>query len=83
MKVGYIWVNSTDQNFTLQLDALKKAGCSQIFIEETKGHVELLRLLGYLRVGDTLVVWRYDRFAMALSKVFELIEKKVVVISLS
>jgi DNA invertase Pin-like site-specific DNA recombinase len=37
MKLGYARVSTEDQRLTLQLDALKKAGCKRIYREKVTG----------------------------------------------
>jgi DNA invertase Pin-like site-specific DNA recombinase len=37
MKVGYAWVSTHDQHVALQLDALRKAGCRQVYEEVSSG----------------------------------------------
>ena len=37
MLIGYARVSTTDQNLTLQKDALEKAGCERIYEEELSG----------------------------------------------
>lgn len=63
MLVGYARVSTDDQNLDLQYDALKKAGCEQIYEDQLNGaRVErpgLQQALEYARNGDTLVVWRH------------------------
>ncbi len=67
MLIGYARVSTHEQILDLQLDALKKAGCSEdkIYkekISSAKEHrPELEKALDQLREGDTLVVWRLDR----------------------
>ena len=68
---GYAGVPATDQELTLQEDALNKAGCetiraeeiSEIYVEERQ---ELNALLEILREGDTLVVTRVDRLTRSI-----------------
>jgi len=69
--IGYARVSTTDQDHTIQIEALKKAGCEKIFSEKKtgtsiKGRTELELCLDYLRGGDTLVVTRIDRLARSL-----------------
>jgi len=78
MKIGYARVSTGDQNLSLQLDALKKAGCERIFKEKISGvsrnKPELTKLLDHLRRGDTLVVWKLDRLARSTRKLLETVE---------
>ena len=68
--IGYARVSSTDQNYDLQITALKNAGCKKIFSEKISGTTiarpELEACLDYLREGDTLLVTRIDRLARSL-----------------
>jgi DNA invertase Pin-like site-specific DNA recombinase len=77
-KIGYARVSSTDQNLDLQLDALRAAGCERIFTEKVSGALtdrpELDAALGYLRPGDTLVVWKLDRLGRTLLHLVNTVE---------
>ncbi len=69
--VGYARVSTVDQDYELQVEALKKVGCKKIFSEKKTGTTikersELQQCLEYLREGDTLVVTRIDRLARSL-----------------
>lgn len=61
----------------LQIDALKNAGCVQIFSEMGSGKnangVELGNCLKALRTGDTLVVWRLDRLGRNMADIAQLL----------
>lgn len=59
--LGYVHVSKgNDQNNTLQIKALKVAGCRRLFEEAASGgrwdRPELHRTLDQLRDGDTVVV---------------------------
>lgn len=85
MLVGYARVSTLEQSLNLQVEALKKTGCDQIYEEVVSGvkaeRKILNEALSYLRPGDTLVVWRLDRLGRSLKQLIELInmlkEKKV------
>ena len=80
MLIGYARVSTDDQTLDLQLDALKKAGCSEDKtykekISSAKEHrPELEKALDQLREGDTLVVWRLDRLGRSLQELISLVQ---------
>ena len=62
MLVGYARVSTSDQNFALQLDALKTSGCEKVFQDAASGFMAqrqgLNDALEYLREGDILhLIW--------------------------
>lgn len=68
---GYARVSTTDQDLTIQREALKAAGCEIIREEKVsgtsrQGRDELKTLLEFVREGDTLVVTRLDRLARSM-----------------
>ncbi len=75
MLVGYARVSTLDQNPILQIEALREAGCEQIYTEKVSGarrdRPEFQAALTYLRKGDTLVVWKLSRLARSLRQVIE------------
>jgi DNA invertase Pin-like site-specific DNA recombinase len=79
MLIGYARVSTQDQETAAQIAALKTAGCELIFQEKASGgrwdRPELHRLLGQLRQGDVLVVWKLDRLSRSLKDVLSLMEK--------
>ena len=91
MKIGYARVSTRDQNLDLQLDALKQAGCERIYQDVASGsktaRPALGDLLGQLRAGDLLVIWKLDRMGRSLKHLVELvgnlIERKVGLLSLN
>jgi DNA invertase Pin-like site-specific DNA recombinase len=78
MKVGYARVSTSDQNLGLQLDALQRASCDQIFREEgVSGSVvtrpALEAALVALQAGDVLVVWKLDRLGRSLAHLISIV----------
>ena len=85
MFVGYARVSTTEQTMDLQLDALKKAGCTKILTDTASGvrteRKGLAEALSYVRSGDTLVVWKLDRPGRSLkdliTRITELNDRKI------
>ncbi|WP_455648346.1 recombinase family protein [Nocardia salmonicida] len=64
MRVGYIGVSTLNQNTIRQLEGI---GVERTFVEKASGkdatHPALEEMLGFVRVGDTVVVHSMDRLA--------------------
>ena len=78
--LGYARVSKgDDQTNIMQARALRAGGCRRIFEEAASGgrwdRPELHRLLGHLREGDTLVVWKLDRLSRSLKDVLHIMER--------
>lgn len=79
MKIGYARVSTQEQNLSLQLSALQTAGCTTIHHEKVtsakKERPELQKLMGQLRAGDVVVVWKLDRLGRSLQDLVSLVNE--------
>lgn len=71
LRIGYARVSTTEQSLDLQIDALKKACCTQIFTDEGLSGVDfqrpgLIAAQKALTPGSMLIVWRLDRLGRSL-----------------
>ena len=68
-RIGYARVSTTGQNLDMQIAALEKYNCDRIFVEKVSGvkeRPELQVALKYMRAGDTLIVYKFDRIGRSL-----------------
>jgi DNA invertase Pin-like site-specific DNA recombinase len=79
MLIGYARVSSSDQNIDLQIDELKKAGCSKIFSDRIssmkKARPGLDNAMSYLRKDDTFVIWKLDRLGRNVKELLYMVGK--------
>jgi DNA invertase Pin-like site-specific DNA recombinase len=77
MAFGYARVSTTQQDEALQRDALESAGVDRLFVDRASGTTAsrpaLEEMLGQLRSGDTVVVWRLDRLGRSLRHLIDLV----------
>lgn len=78
MLIGYARVSTTGQDLTIQDEALRAAGCEQIYAEKMSGRhagdrVALNDAIKAARAGDIVVVTRLDRFARSTTDLHNLI----------
>ena len=69
--LGYARVSTRDQSLDAQIDQLKAAGCTPIFVDrgsgkDTRKRTDLGRMLDYVRAGDVVVVTQLDRLSRSL-----------------
>lgn len=71
--IGYARVSTDEQNLELQIEALRRAGCTEIHSESlsatAKKRYALDLAIKNLRPGDTLIVWRLDRLARTMREI--------------
>lgn len=78
-RIGYARVSTNDQDAQLQIEALEKAGVDKIFTDHgvsgsKASRPQLDEMLDYLRDGDTVVIWKFDRLGRSTRNMLELIE---------
>ena len=75
--LGYAPVSTAERNADLQTDELTAAGCWRVWTDHASGVLDrrpqLDELLGQLRPGDTLVVWRLDRLGRSLRHLIDVV----------
>jgi len=78
MILGYARVSTDDQLLDAQTDALTAAGAERIFSDKNSGSTrkrpQLDQLLDQLRLGDVIVVTKYDRLARSLRDLLDIVE---------
>ena len=78
--IGYARVSTEDQDLRLQRDALKAAGCWNIYEEKAsaskiKRREQLELALIDLRPGDVFVVWKLDRLARNMRQLYAIVDR--------
>lgn len=82
MKLGYARISTSDQNASMQVQALVEVGVDRkrIFIDEMSGakaareRPQMAKLLDYAREGDEIYVWRIDRLGRSLVDVINTVQ---------
>ena len=78
MKIGYARVSTKDQNLNLQIEALNREGCEQIYSEKqssSKERLEFEKLRESVRSGDIVIVWKLDRLGRSLKDLVNIIDE--------
>jgi DNA invertase Pin-like site-specific DNA recombinase len=83
--IGYVRVSTREQDYGLQVNALKAAGCEEVFSDTASGarrdRPGLKAALERVTAGDVLVVWKLDRlgrsFRDIINHVYDLGERGV------
>lgn len=80
MLVGYARVSTSDQDLSVQHNALELAGCDKVFGEKKSGRraddrTALMEALDFVRSGDTLIVTRLDRLARSTQDLHNILAK--------
>ncbi len=78
MLIGYARVSTTEQETTLQIDALQKAGASKIHQEKRSAvavRPVLNLLLAGLEPGNIILVYKVDRLARSLVDLLRILDR--------
>lgn len=76
-KIGYARVSTSSQKLDLQIDALKKHGCVEIYSDHgfsgsNRKRPQLDKALNALSAGDSVVVWKIDRISRSIRDLFDI-----------
>src|SRR4029450_4145155 len=78
--IGYARVSTNGQSTDVQIAKLKEAGCQLIRREKRSGRsrdgrTELQNIIDFIRLGDTLVVYKLDRLGRSTRDVLNLVHE--------
>lgn len=77
MLIGYARISTHEHTLAPQLEALRDAGCTAIFVDTVDGaktaRPEFEQAVARLHGGNTLVVWKVDRLGQSLTQIIETI----------
>lgn len=75
--IGYARVSTDEQVLTLQLDALRAAGCDRVFTDTASGSGKerpgLRDAIAAAGAGDVLTVWKLDRLGRSVKQLVDLV----------
>lgn len=76
MRYAYTRVSTSDQTLCAQRSALERAGYDRIFEDHgvsgaTMDRPGYLKMREIIKPGDTIVVWRLDRFGRSLRELVD------------
>jgi DNA invertase Pin-like site-specific DNA recombinase len=75
---GYARVSTSEQETTMQIDALNRAGVQEIYQEKTSSigaRIQLRVLMTVLKKDDLLIVYKLDRLARSLKDLLSILEQ--------
>ncbi len=79
MKVGYLSVSPNDQNTERQVILMQDLGVEKMFIEKCSGkntnRPELMKMMNFVKEGDTVVVSEISRFARNTKDLLNLVDE--------
>lgn len=79
MKIGYIRVSTEEQNTLRQEVLMQELGVEEIFIDKLSGsnknRNDLIKMMAFVRKGDTVIVESISRFARNTKDLLELIDQ--------
>lgn len=79
MLIGYARVSTSDLKLHMQEDALKAAGCEELYTDIASGvkaaRPGLSDALSHLRKSDILVVWKLDRLGRSLGNLIQIVKE--------
>lgn len=79
MKIGYVRVSTEEQNTARQEVLLRELGVDELFIDKASGksadRLELVRMMNFVRRGDTVIVESINRFARNTCDLLDLVER--------
>lgn len=82
MKIGYVRVSTQEQNTIRQEALMERLGVEEIYIDRMSGkstdRPSLMRMMEYVRKGDTVIVESISRFARNTRDLLDLVEQLTV-----
>ena len=79
MKIGYVRVSTQEQNPIRQEELMKALQVDEVFMDmvsgKNKDRPELIKMMEYVRRGDTVIVESISRFARNARDLLELVEQ--------